>query len=121
MRPEMKMFVSSIIGTAALLVVFFVSQALFWQKETPKGASVDGSIQYYRSTMNPKEVSKVPAKDSMGMEMVPVYNGKRLENTAIFIDPRTQQNMGVRLAEVKKAPLKKLLRTVAVVTYDETT
>src|SRR5262249_30992007 len=30
-------------------------------------------VKYYKSTMMPSEVSAKPAKDSMGMDMVPVY------------------------------------------------
>jgi hydrogenase maturation factor len=30
-------------------------------------------VKYYKSTMNAGEVSPVPAKDSMGMDMEPVY------------------------------------------------
>src|SRR5215831_12782439 len=30
-------------------------------------------IKFYKSTMNPGETSPTPAKDGMGMDMVPVY------------------------------------------------
>src|SRR5947209_10595548 len=36
-------------------------------------ASPQRKIKYYKSTMRPGEVSPKPGKDSMGMEMVPVY------------------------------------------------
>ena len=31
-------------------------------------------VKYYKSTMNPGEISDHPGKDSMGMDMVPVYD-----------------------------------------------
>ena len=62
--------------------------------------------------MTPGEISQEPRKDSMGMEMVPVYEGE--ENTAtISIDPVTTQNMGLRTGIVTKGPLRKVIRTVA--------
>src|SRR5512133_4018029 len=36
-------------------------------------ASGERKVKYYRSTMMPGETSPAPGKDSMGMEMVPVY------------------------------------------------
>ena len=35
----------------------------------------------YHSTMNPNEVSDKPGKDSMGMDMVPVYEDQASEQT----------------------------------------
>src|SRR5215471_20439809 len=37
---------------------------------TPAG---ERKIKFYKSTMNPGETRPTPAKDSMGMDMVPVY------------------------------------------------
>jgi uncharacterized membrane protein len=34
-------------------------------------------VKYYRSTMMPNETSQTPAKDSMGMDMEPVYEGSK--------------------------------------------
>ena len=33
-------------------------------------------IKYYQSSMNPGEISGKPGKDSMGMDLVPVYDGE---------------------------------------------
>src|SRR2546422_3830435 len=40
---------------------------------TPTAGAAERKIKYYKSSMNPGEVSPTPRKDSMGMEMVPVY------------------------------------------------
>jgi RND family efflux transporter MFP subunit len=59
----------------------------------------------------------------MGMDLVPVYEeqgGERLPASTIRIDPVTVQNMGVRTTEVRKAALKKSIRALGTVTYDET-
>jgi len=89
------------------------------------GATAGGErkIKYYKSTMNPGETSQQPGKDSMGMEMVAVYeeDGAAANMSTIAIDPVTIQNMGVRTSEVIRGPLRRTIRTVANVDYDETT
>lgn len=81
-------------------------------------ATAERKIKYYQSTMKPGEVSPTPAKDSMGMDMVPVY-----ENGATFgeiqIDAATVQRMNVKTAVVTRGPLRREVRTVGSVTYDE--
>jgi len=93
------------------------------RKSGGAAASGEKRIKYYKSTMNPGETSQQSGKDSMGMEMVPVYeNGGGAENlSTITIDPVTIQNMGVRTSEVIRGPLRRTIRTVANVDYDETT
>jgi multidrug efflux pump subunit AcrA (membrane-fusion protein) len=76
-------------------------------------------VKYYKSTMMIGEISQTPRKDSMGMEMVPVYESEE-ETNAITVDPATVQKMGVRTAVVTKGPLRRVIRTVGVVDYNET-
>src|SRR5712691_6535980 len=54
-------------------------------------ASGERRIKYYKSTMMPGEVRQTPGKDSMGMDMVPVYEEEAAagESSAIAIDPVT--------------------------------
>ncbi len=79
-------------------------------------------ILYYKSTMKPGETSPVPAEDSMGMDMAPVYAGAGAgpaESGLISIDPVTTQDMDLRTALVTKGPLRRTVRTVGVIDYDE--
>ena len=76
-------------------------------------------IKYYKSTMMLGEVSQTPRKDSMGMDMVPVYEGEE-EGATINVDPVTVQKMGVRTATVIKGPLRRAIRTVGTVEFNET-
>ena len=76
-------------------------------------------VKYYKSSMTPGEISQTPGKDSMGMDMVPVYEGEG-ETGAISIDPVTMQNMGLRTALVTRGPVRRNIRTVGVVDYNET-
>ena len=77
---------------------------------------------FYRNPMNPQITSPVPAKDSMGMDYIPVYaEDDRADETAgtVTIDPVTVQNMGVRTVQVKRDVLSHVVRTVGRVGYDE--
>lgn len=76
-------------------------------------------IKYYKSTMLLGEISKTPRKDSMGMDMVPVFEGQE-ESQTINVDPVTIQKMGVRTAPVTKGPLRRVIRTVGSIDYNET-
>src|SRR5262252_7795281 len=53
-------------------------------------SSGNRKIRYYKSTMLLGEISQTPRKDSMGMDMVPVYEGEDI-STAISVDPVTVQ------------------------------
>ena len=79
-------------------------------------------VKHYKSTMNPGEVSTSPAKDSMGMDMVPVYEDEAAaaESSAITIDPVTMQNMNLLTGLVTRGPLRRVVRTVGAVDFDET-
>jgi RND family efflux transporter MFP subunit len=87
-----------------------------------KPPPAEHKVKHYKSTMNPGEVSPGPAKDSMGMDMVPVYEDEAAaaESSAITIDPVTMQNMDLRTGVVTRGPLRRVVRTVGVVDFDET-
>lgn len=90
--------------------------------QTAAAASSQRKIKYYKSTMMPGEISDKPGKDSMGMEMEPVYEeaGAPADSSVITIDPVTVQNMGIRTAPVTRGALRKTVRTVGIIDYDET-
>src|SRR5215831_11641754 len=88
-------------------------------KDRQSTKSGDRKIKYYKSTMMIGEISQTPRKDSMGMEMVPVHEGEE-ESQTINVDPVTVQKMGVRTAPVVKAPLRRVIRTVGAIDYNET-
>lgn len=89
------------------------------QPADPPAATGQRKILYYKSTMSP-ETSPVPAKDSMGMEMVPVYANSSSANSAeIAVDPVMIQEMDVRTTPVVLGPLRRTIRTVGYVDYNE--
>ena len=87
-----------------------------------QAAPGERKIKYYKSTMNPGEVKPGPGKDSMGMDMVPVYEDEAAAaaSSTIDVDPQTIQIMGVRTAPVARGPLRRAIRTVGVIDYNET-
>jgi len=89
----------------------------------PAASGGERKIKYYKSTMALGEISQTPRKDSMGMDMVPVYEDETAEATesrVITVDPATIQTMGVRVGEVTAGPLRRAVRTVGVVDFNET-
>jgi multidrug efflux pump subunit AcrA (membrane-fusion protein) len=93
------------------------------RKEANTAATGAGrKIKYYKSTMKPEEIRQSPGKDSMGMDMVPVYEDETAagESSSISIDPVTTQTMGLRTTTLTRGPLRRLIRTVGVIDYDET-
>ena len=79
-------------------------------------------ILFYRNSMNPSVTSPVPAKDSMGMDYVPVYaDGSNTDSVAgtVKIDPTVVQNIGVRTDKVKVEALSKTIRAIGRVDFDE--
>ncbi|PYT06155.1 MAG: efflux RND transporter periplasmic adaptor subunit [Acidobacteria bacterium] len=82
----------------------------------------------YRSTMNPNEISDRPGKDSMGMEMVPVEVEEEAPAarasveglSPVRISLQKQQLIGVKTTAVAVSPLRRTVRAVGRVTFDET-
>lgn len=60
-------------------------------------------------------------KSPMGMDLVPVYeDGSNGVASTVKISPEVVNNLGVRTALVKRAPLTRKLSTVGYLDYDET-
>lgn len=80
--------------------------------------------QLYTCPMHPFIITEAPgACPICGMTLVPVKGdsgGSVGDENAIRIDPVVRQNMGVRTGVAKRAQLKKIIRTVGMVNYDET-
>ncbi len=82
-------------------------------------ASGERKIKYYKSTMISGEVKQSPGKDSMGMDLVPVYDDADNSAQNIQIDAATIQRMNLRTAVVEHGPVKREVRTVGTVAYNE--
>jgi Cu(I)/Ag(I) efflux system membrane fusion protein len=83
-------------------------------------------VLYYRNPMDPSIHSATPAKDSMGMDYVPVYEDEVAGKAApiagravVTIPADRRQLLGLRSEELRVGPLARRIRTVGVVAVDE--
>jgi len=86
-----------------------------------RGESADEGdhAQYYTCGMHPWVILPKPGSCPIcGMDLVPLDPSKF--SGEVSIDPVVAQNIGVRLAEVKKGSSGGAIRTVGIVAYDET-
>jgi Cu(I)/Ag(I) efflux system membrane fusion protein len=89
--------------------------------EAPNSATPHGKVLYWKSSMIPGYRSNKPGKDSMGMELVPVYAGEAPGGPpgTVTISPETIQQIGVKTAIVRKETLRRDVRTIGRIDYDE--
>lgn len=94
--------------------------------EDSAATPVERKVRFYRSPMDPRQTSPVPAKDSMGMDYLPVYEDEAGSTGAVEgmasveIDPTRQQLIGLRTAAVDRGPVGGSFRTVGRLSVDET-
>jgi len=95
-------------------------------KSVADGPCADGAQPLmWRNPMNPAATSPAPAKDTMGMDYIPICatenagNGSSPAGT-VRIDPTTTQNIGVRLSVAVQKTLSRQITTVGRITFDET-
>ena len=118
---------STLLITAIALAIGAGAGYQFAKRGTPAVAdasqeAVKRQPLYYRNPMNPEITSKVPAKDSMGMDYIPVYADDDPEDApagTVRIDPVTLQSIGVRTTRVERRTLGRAINTVGRVDYDE--
>src|SRR5258707_713211 len=95
------------------------------QASKPSAATLpsgEHKIKYYKSTMKPGETSQTPGKDSMGMDMAPVYEDEAAaaESSTLTVDAITTQKMNLRTGLVTRGPVRRVVRTIGVIDFDET-
>ena len=86
----------------------------------------EGARKLYTCGMHPQVVLDHPGNCPIcGMKLTPVRSGVGAEtnaagSSAIVVDAATQQNMNVRTAAIQRGPLRKTIRTVGTIDYNET-
>jgi RND family efflux transporter MFP subunit len=83
-------------------------------------------IAFYRSPMDPSIRSDKPAKDSMGMDFIPVYEDEVAGGESgvagratVTLTPERRSLLGVRSEVVRLASIEKTVRAIGRVTTDE--
>ncbi len=82
----------------------------------------NGKVLYWKSPMVPGYRADKPGKDSMGMDLVPVYEEEAAPAGplgSITISPQTVQQIGVKTVVVRRQILERDVRTVGRIDYDE--
>jgi len=96
------------------------------EQTSPKPASPGRTVAFYRSPMDPAIHSDTPAKDSMGMDFIPVYQdeaqpagGSVMGRAVVTLTPERRSLLGVHSEEVRQQRIEKSLRTVGRIAPDE--
>jgi RND family efflux transporter MFP subunit len=111
---------------AVLLAVVAAGAISCGKNSGPETAGASGAKTLYTCGMHPQIVQDHPGNCPIcGMKLTPIRKQDASTSSAeasssIAIDPSTIQTMGIRTAEVTRGPLRRLIRTVANVDYDET-
>jgi multidrug efflux pump subunit AcrA (membrane-fusion protein) len=112
-----------------LLVAATLSAGVFFagcSKPPDKTAGATETKTLYTCGMHPQIIQDHPGNCPIcGMKLTPVRKqdagtGTPEASSTIAVDPSTIQTMGIRTAEITRGPLRRLIRTVANVDYDET-
>jgi Cu(I)/Ag(I) efflux system membrane fusion protein len=85
---------------------------------TAEGAGQERKVLYWRAPMDPTEIYDKSGKSKMGMDLVPVYEGEEAGGAgSIMIDGTLQQNMNLRVANVERRDMSRVIRVYGRVTY----
>ena len=107
-----------------VISIMVVLLALGWLVADARGGS---SPTLYTCGMHPAVIQDHPGNCPIcGMKLTLIRNGgagadtNTASSSAIAVDAATQQNMNLRTAEVRRGPLRKTIRTVGTIDYNET-
>jgi Cu(I)/Ag(I) efflux system membrane fusion protein len=87
----------------------------------PKVAAASGSreILYYRNPMGLPDISKVPKKDPMGMDYIPVYEGEAEEGATVTLSAGKLQRIGVKTEAATRRVIAEPVRAPGSLQLDE--
>lgn len=76
-------------------------------------------VLYYRNPMGLPDTSKVPKKDSMGMDYIPVFDGDQGDASTVKVSLGKLQRTGVKTATAEMVSISRKIRVPGTVTLDE--
>jgi len=103
--------------------MFLILATLPWLAANARG---DGAKTLYTCGMHPQVIQDHPGNCPIcGMKLTPIRSGAGTDtnaagSSAIAVDAATRQNMNLRTATVEAGPLRKTIRTVGTIDYNET-
>src|SRR4051794_16790050 len=110
-----------------LLAAFVVVAGVVLTACSPDKSSSTGEAKdktFYTCGMHPQVVQDHPGNCPIcGMKLTPIRSdeSKETNRSIIAIDPATTQTMGIRTATVHRGPLRKKIRLVGTIDYNEMT
>ncbi|HAU2406559.1 TPA: efflux RND transporter periplasmic adaptor subunit [Legionella pneumophila] len=109
----------AIIVIAIILGVFLGRCTMEFTSKKVASSKEDKKPLYWIDAMEPTIHYSGPGKSRMGMELTPVYADENQDESAVKISPTVINNMGVRIAPVKKTVLARQIDTVGYVEPNE--
>ncbi|SCW87861.1 membrane fusion protein, Cu(I)/Ag(I) efflux system [Rhizobium mongolense subsp. loessense] len=82
-------------------------------------AATERRILYYRNPMGLPDTSKVPKKDSMGMNYIPVFEGDQADASTVKVSLGKLQRTGVKTTKAELASISRKIRVPGTVVLDE--
>lgn len=105
----------------SMLVAFATSACGSKGTEDAASSAASGrKVLYYKSSMDPSFIATKPGKDSMGMELVAVYEGDPAANLDVIeVTGAVIQQSGIRVEKVERRRLTRIVRALGRAQVDE--
>ena len=114
--------VSSISQCGRAYRAVFASEDLSFDGETKAAATVKPSarrVLYYRNPMGLPDISKLPKKDPMGMDYIPVYEGEDEDGETVKLSAGKLQRIGVKTEAAMRRVIAEPVRAPGSMQLDE--
>lgn len=102
---------------------YWLGRSGLWSGEEASAelAKGEAKILYWWDPMVPTEIYDGPGKSSMGMDLVPVYEDEKVQESAgrVMVSDVVSQQMGVRYGKVHRMDLFRTIRTVGEIKVNE--
>ncbi|MGO4568271.1 efflux RND transporter periplasmic adaptor subunit [Rhizobium sp. 2YAF20] len=82
-------------------------------------APAKGKLLFYRNPMGLPDTSKMPKKDSMGMDYIPVFEGDQSDASTVKVSLGKLQRTGVKTATAEMASISRKIQVPGTITLDE--
>lgn len=112
--------------TLTIFLFAALSGGMLWLVGCGQESKAARAKQLYTCGMHPQVIQDHPGNCPIcGMKLTPIRKPDAAANaaaisSAISVDPVTMQNMNLRTTEIARGPLRKTIRTVGTIDYNET-
>jgi membrane fusion protein, copper/silver efflux system len=82
-------------------------------------AAGDRKVKFYRNPMGLPDTSRIPKKDPMGMDYIPVYEGEDSDDGLVKLSPGKIQRTGVKSEPAAPRVIRTVIRAPGTIQLDE--